>query len=68
MNKFVILFIDDKLISFKTAKDLTKYLKIVLHKLRDNNLYANGENKKIGLIGFEFLEHIIIGLCIKQDI
>jgi hypothetical protein len=39
-NKFVVVFIDDILIYSKNDSDHEEHLRLVLHKLRDNKLYA----------------------------
>jgi hypothetical protein len=43
MDDFVIIYIDDILVYSKTAEDHVRKLEVVLRKLRDNKLYANGE-------------------------
>ena len=43
MNDFVIVYIDDILVYFKTAEEHAQYLEAVLGRLRNNKLYANME-------------------------
>ena len=40
LDQFVIVFIDDILIYFKTEREHEKHLQIVLRTLQDNRLYA----------------------------
>jgi hypothetical protein len=40
LNKFVVVFINDILIFSKTEEDHEKHLRLVLEKLRSNQLYA----------------------------
>jgi SpoVK/Ycf46/Vps4 family AAA+-type ATPase len=43
LDKFVVIFIDDILIYSKIAKEHEKHLRVVLEKLRQNQLYAKFE-------------------------
>ena len=54
MDVFVIVYIDDILVFSKTAEEHAQHLAIVLQKLRDNKLYANGEKSEFGLQEIEF--------------
>ena len=40
LDKFVVVFIDDILIFSKDEEEHEKHLRLVLQKLRDNQLYA----------------------------
>jgi hypothetical protein len=40
LDRFVVVFIDDILIYSKNDSDHEEHLRLVLQKLRDNNLYA----------------------------
>jgi hypothetical protein len=40
LNKFVVVYIDDILIFFKTEEEYEKHLRMVLKKLRSNQLYT----------------------------
>jgi hypothetical protein len=40
LDRFVVVFIDDILIYSKSESDHEKHLRLVLQKLRDNQLYA----------------------------
>jgi hypothetical protein len=65
MDEFVIVYIDDILVYSKTAEDHAKHLEIVLGKLREHKLYANGEKSEFGLMEIDFLGHIVDGSGIK---
>jgi chemotaxis methyl-accepting protein methylase len=41
LDRFVVVFIDDILIYFKSDSDHEEHLRLVLQKLRDHELYAN---------------------------
>jgi hypothetical protein len=40
LDKFVVVFIDDILVFFKTEEEHEKHLRLVLEKLRSNKLYS----------------------------
>jgi uncharacterized membrane protein len=40
LDKFVVVFIDDILVYFETKEDHEEHLRVVLEKLRANQLYA----------------------------
>ena len=40
LDKFVVIFIDDILIFFKTKEEHVEHLRLVLQKLREHKLYA----------------------------
>jgi hypothetical protein len=40
LDKFVVVFIDDMLVYSSTAKEHEQHLRVVLEKLRQNQLYA----------------------------
>lgn len=67
MDEFVIVYIDDILVYSKTAEEHAKHLEIVLEKLREHKLYANGEKSEFGLLKVDFLSHILSRSRIKPD-
>ena len=67
MDDFVIIYIDDILVFSKTAEEHARHLEVVLKKLRDNKLYANGEKSEFAELEIEFLGHVLTGDGIKPD-
>jgi hypothetical protein len=50
LDKFVVVFIDDILVYSKSTKDHEECLRVVLHRLRDHQLYANSASVNSGLV------------------
>jgi hypothetical protein len=59
LDKFVIVFIDDILIYSKNDSEHEEHLRMVLQKLRDNQLYAKFTKCDFWLDDVHFLRHII---------
>jgi hypothetical protein len=59
LDKFVIVFIDDILIYSKNDSEHEEHLRMVLQKLRDNQLYAKFTKCDFWLDEVHFLGHII---------
>jgi hypothetical protein len=59
LDKFVVVFINDILIYSKNDSDHEEHLRMVLQKLRDNQLYAKFTKCEFCLGEVHFLEHII---------
>jgi hypothetical protein len=59
LNKFVMIFIDDILIYYKSEKEHAKHLWVVLQRLRDHKLYAKFSKCEFWLKSVEFLGHTI---------
>jgi hypothetical protein len=59
LDKFVMVFIDDILIFSKTEEEHEKHLRMVLEKLRSNQLYAKLSKCEIWLTEVAFLGHVI---------
>jgi hypothetical protein len=59
LDKFVVVFIDDILIFFKNKKEHDEHLRLVLQKLRENQLYTKLNKCKFWLKEVSFLGHII---------
>jgi hypothetical protein len=49
LDRFVVVFIDDILIYSKSESDHEEHLRMVLQKLRDNQLYAKFSKCSFGL-------------------
>jgi hypothetical protein len=59
LDSFVVVFIDDILIYFKSESDHEEHLRLVLQKLRDNQLYAKFSKCEFWINKVPFLGHII---------
>jgi hypothetical protein len=60
LDKFVVVFIDDILIYSSTAEEHEQYLRVVLEKLRQNQLYAKFSKCDFWLEEVAFLGHVLI--------
>nr|GEY98704.1 putative reverse transcriptase domain-containing protein [Tanacetum cinerariifolium] len=63
LDKFVIVFIDDILIYFKTQGEHVKHLSLVLELLKKEKLYATFSKCEFWLRELQFLRHVINGLA-----
>jgi hypothetical protein len=59
LDKFNVVFIDDVLIFSKTVEEHEEHLRLVLEKLRSNQLYAKFSKCEFWLTKVAFLEHVI---------
>jgi hypothetical protein len=59
LDRFVVVFIDDILIYSKNDSDHEEHMRMVLQKLRDNQLYAKVTKCEFWLDEVPFLGHII---------
>ena len=59
LDKFIIVFIDDILISSKTWEEHEEYLRMVLQMLREKQLFAKFSKCKFWLNYVAFLGHVI---------
>jgi hypothetical protein len=67
LDKFVVVFIDDILIFSKNEEDHDEHLRVVLQKLRENQLYAKLRKCEFWLKEVSFLGHIISEEGISVD-
>jgi hypothetical protein len=67
LDKFVVVFIDDILIFSKTEEEHEKHLRMVLEKLRSNQLYAKFSKCEFWLTKVAFLRHVISAGGISVD-
>jgi hypothetical protein len=59
LDKFMVVFVDDILIFSKNEEDHGEHLRMVLQKLRENQLYAKLNKCELWLKEVSFLGHII---------
>jgi hypothetical protein len=67
LDRFVVVFIDDILIYSKGDSDHVEYPRLVLQKLRDNQLYAKYSKCEFWIGEVPFLGHIIYNGGISVD-
>jgi hypothetical protein len=67
LDKFVVVFIDDILIFSKTEEEREKHLRLVLEKLRSNQLYAKFSKCEFCLTEVAFLGHVISAGGVSVD-
>jgi hypothetical protein len=67
LDKFVVVFIDDILIFSKTEEEHEKQLRMVLEKLRSNQLYAKFSKCEFWLTEVAFLGHVISAGGVSVD-
>jgi hypothetical protein len=68
LDRFVVVFIDDILIYSKSDSDHEEHLRLVLWKLRDNQLYAKYRKCEFWIDEVPFLGHIISNGGISVDL
>jgi len=67
LDKFVVVFIDHILIYSETAEEHELHLRVVLEKLRQNQLYAKFEKCKFWLERVAFLGHVLTADGVAVD-
>jgi hypothetical protein len=67
LEQFVVVLIDDILVYSQTKEAHEDHLRLVLQKLRDNQLYAKFSKCNFWLKEVAFLGHIITNGGIKVD-
>jgi hypothetical protein len=67
LDRFVVVFIDNILIYSKSDSDHEEHLRLVLQKLRDNQLYAKFSKCEFWIDKVPFLGHIISNGGISVD-
>jgi hypothetical protein len=67
LDRFVVVFIDDILIYSKNDSDHEEHLRLVLQKLRDNQLYAKYSKCEFWIDEVPFLGHILSNSGISVD-
>jgi hypothetical protein len=67
LDKFVVVFIDDILVFFKTEEEHAEHLRLVLQKLREHQLYAKRSKCEFWLKEVSFLGHVVSNGGISVD-
>jgi hypothetical protein len=67
LDKFVVVFIDDILVYFETGEEHEKHLRLVLEKLRANQLYAKFRKCEFWLTEAAFLGHVVFAGGVLVD-
>jgi hypothetical protein len=67
LDKFIVVFIDDILIFSKTVEEHEEHLRMVLEKLRSNQLYAKFSKCEFWLTEVTFLRHVISAGGVSVD-
>jgi hypothetical protein len=68
LDKFVVVFIDDILIFSKIEEEHEKHLRLVLEKLRSNQLYTKFSKCEFWLTEVAFLEPVISAGRVSVDL
>ena len=67
LDKFVVVFIDDILVYSQNEEEHAEHLRIVLTRLRDNQLYAKFSKCEFCLNKIPFLGHVLSSEGISVD-
>jgi hypothetical protein len=67
LDKFVVVFIDDILVYSETKEEHEEHLRLVLEKLRANQLYAKFNRCEFWLTQNAFLGHVISVARVSVD-
>jgi hypothetical protein len=67
LDKFVVVFIDEILVYSETGEEHEKHLRLVLEKLRANQLYAKFSKCEFWLMEIAFLGHVISAEGVSVD-
>ncbi len=59
LDEFMIIYIDDVLVYFKTMKEHVEHLEYVMNKLWNNELLANRVKNEFAHEEMDFLGHIL---------
>jgi hypothetical protein len=68
LDKFVVVFIDDILVYSKNMGEYEEHLRIVLHRLREHQLYAKFSKCELWINEVSFLGHMISPEGITVDL
>ena len=69
LDRFFVVFMDNILIYSKSEEDHEGHLRIVLHTLREHQLYAKFSKCEFWLTKVRFLGHMVstLGVCVDPE-
>jgi hypothetical protein len=67
LDKFIVVFIDDILVYSSTVEEHEQHLRVVLEKLRQNQLYAKFSKCDFWLEEVAFLGHVFTAKGVTID-
>ncbi|XP_025801385.1 uncharacterized protein LOC112880861 [Panicum hallii] len=67
LDKFIVVFIDDILVYSETAEEHAEHLRVVLERLRQNQLYAKFSKCEFWLEKVAFLGHVLTADGVAVD-
>ena len=67
LDQFVVVFVDNILIYYKSKEEHEGYLRIVLQVLRDHQLYSKFSKCEFWLTKVKFLRHVVSVSRVSMD-
>lgn len=67
LDHFIIIYLDNILVYLKDQEKHNEYIKLILEKLREVNLYTKLEKHEFNKQQVEFLKYLVIVEEIKMD-
>ena len=67
LDRFVVVFVDDIFIYSKSEEDHEGHLRVVLHTLREHQLYAKFSKCEFWLTKVRFLGHVVLTSGVSVD-
>ena len=68
LNQFIVVFVDNVLIYFKSEKEHEGHLRIMLQVLRDHQLYAKFSKCEFWLTEVKFLGNVVLASSVSMDL
>ena len=67
LDQFFMVFVDDILIYFQSEEEHEDHLRVILHLLRDHQLYSKFNKCEFWLTEVRFLGHIVSASGVSVD-
>ena len=67
LDQFVMVFVDDTLIYSKSEEEHEGHLRIIVHALKDHQLYAKFSKCEFWLTEVRFLGHVVSASGVSMD-